>query len=164
MFIFGCAGPPLLPGLSFRCGEQRPLSSCDTGASLAAGHGSRRAGASGVAARELCSFGSWSLEHKLNRCAAQAESSRHVGSFPNRGSSLHLLHWQVGSLAWSHQGSLVFPINLELLSCSYLQGENAQSAKFSYPKRLRVCILVHLPLSAGRLPSYPSRAFQPWAT
>ena len=102
------------------------------GASLAAGHGSRRAGASGVAARELRSFGSWSLEHKLNRCAAQAESSRHVGSFPDRGSNLQLLHWQVGSLAWSHQGNLVLSHKLgvaQLLSSALTCRERMPSLR-----------------------------------
>ena len=30
------------------------------------------------------------------------------GIFPTQGSNVHLLHWQVGSLLLSHQGSLFY--------------------------------------------------------
>ena len=95
-----------------------------------------------------------------------------MGSFPNRGSNLHLLHWQVASLPWSHQGSLVLfhKQNLgvaQLLSSALtcrertpsLRGFLAQSVRFSYRKKLRVCILVGLPLSAGRPHQLPLQGF-----
>ena len=48
------------------------------------------------------------------------------GIFPDQGSNQHLLHWQVDSLSWSHQGSAItfFPkeifvyVAVPELSCS----------------------------------------------
>ena len=80
IFIFACAWSLLL------CG---PFSSCG-----------KWTQASVVATRGLSGWGSWALEHRLSSCGTQA-----CGIFPDQGSNLRLLHWQVDSLPLSHEGS-----------------------------------------------------------
>ena len=103
-------------------------------------------------------------------CAGLVLTAR--GIFPDQGLNPAPLHWQVASRPRSHQGSLLLfhQQNLELLSYSPLQGENARSARSSYAKRLRVCTLVCLPLGAspaappGLPSSGPPRTRGPFTT
>ena len=61
--------------------------------------------ASGIAAHELNSCGSWTLERRLNSCGVWISCSTACGILPNQVSNSCLLHWQVDSLPLSHQGS-----------------------------------------------------------
>ena len=71
IFIFGCAWSLLLCGLFSSCGKW-------TQASVAA-------------TRELSSWASWALEHRLSSCGTQP-----CGIFPDQGSILCLPHWPPG--------------------------------------------------------------------
>ena len=65
--------------------------------------------ASVVAAHGLSSWGSQTLEHRLSSAVHGLSCSAACGIFPDRGSKLCLLHWQVDSLPLSHQRSpLIF--------------------------------------------------------
>ena len=81
LFIFGCAGPLLLHRLFSSCGMQ---------ASLCGGF-------------SCC--GALTL-HQLRVVAHGLHCSMACGIFPDQGSNSGLQHWQVDSLALSHQGSL----------------------------------------------------------
>ena len=48
---------------------------------------------------------SQALEQRLNSCGSQLSHSAACGIFPDQGSNLSLLHWQVDSLPLSLQGS-----------------------------------------------------------
>ena len=74
---------------------------CCVSFSLAVGSG----GCSLAVAFGLSSCGSQALEHRLGGCSACSSSA--CGIFPDQGSNLCLLPWQVDSLPLSHQGSPV---------------------------------------------------------
>ena len=59
-----------------------------------------------VVAHGFTSCSSWTLEHRLSSCGTHGlSSSTACGIFPDQGSNLCLLYWQVDSLPVSHQGS-----------------------------------------------------------
>ena len=109
-FCLGCTGSSLLHGLCFSCGEW----GCSlvvvhglllAGASLVAGHRLQVLGlkqlwqvGSAVAAPGLLSTGLVVVVHELSCSMA-------CGIFPDQGSNLCLLHWEVDSLPYSHEGS-----------------------------------------------------------
>ena len=74
LFIYRCAGSPLLHGVFSSCCKQGLLSSCGALASNCSGFSCCRArslgctGFSICGARGLSSCGSWALEHRLNSC------------------------------------------------------------------------------------------------
>jgi len=100
LFIFGCTGSSLSPGLFSGC-ESRGYSLVavhgllNAVASLVVEQGLQGARASAVAAHGLSRCSSWSLEHKLNG----------MWNLLNQGSNLCLLLWQADSLSLRHQGS-----------------------------------------------------------
>ena len=102
LFIFGCAGSSLLPGLFSSCCEWGLLSSCGAWASYGCGFSCCRARlqgmwASAVAAHGLSSGGSWTLEHRLNICGTRLILLLACGLFLDQGSNPCLLHWQADS-------------------------------------------------------------------
>ena len=77
--------------------------------------------ASAVVAHGFTSCSSWTLEHS---CGTHGlSSSAACGVFPDQGSNLCLLFWQVDSLLVSHQGSPILGLNCGAwgLHC-YIQG------------------------------------------
>ena len=89
--IFACTRSSLLSGLFYSWGKQRLLSSCGAQASHCGGFSCCRAWALGC-------MGSVVVVHRLNCSAA-------CGIFPDQGSNLCLLYWQVNSYPLSHQGN-----------------------------------------------------------
>ena len=81
---------PLSPPSPPSCDEQGPLCSCGVSASHCSGFSCWGAQSLGE--------GSVVVAHGLSCSAA-------CGIFPDQGLNPHLLHWQVGSLPLSHQGS-----------------------------------------------------------
>ena len=86
LFIFGCAGSSLLPGLFSSCCEWGLLSSCGARASQGCGFSCCRARlqgmwASAVAAHGLSSRGSWAQELWLVGSGAQAQYLWHTAYF-----------------------------------------------------------------------------------
>ena len=103
VFIFDCAVSSLLCGLFSSCSEQRLpfVASCTllvAVASLAAEHSLQSVESSVVAAPRALRTGSVVVGHGLTRSLA-------CEIFPDQGSNLCPLHWQVDSLTLSHQGS-----------------------------------------------------------
>ena len=84
-------------GCSVRASHRHGFSCCRTQAL-----GPR---ASGIAAQELNSCGSWTLERRLSSCGAWISCSTACGILPNQVSNSCLLHWQADSLTLSQQGS-----------------------------------------------------------
>ena len=103
LFIFGCAGSLLLLGFFSSCSEGKLLCSCGAHTFRCSGFFYRRAWALGYAGVSSC--GSWALEHRLSSCGHGLSCSAAYGIFPDQGSNLFLLHWQVDSSPQSHQGS-----------------------------------------------------------
>ena len=107
LLIFGCAGSSLLCWLFSGGGEQGLLSSCSTQlfivvASRCRGWAQECVGLVVVVLR-LLSMGSVAVAPWAFSCPAAC------GIFPDQGSNLCLLHWQVGYLPLSHQG--IYPVD-----------------------------------------------------
>ena len=104
LFIFGCGGSSLFPGLVSVCSKwgysvaavRRLLIAV---ASLVVEPGLRGWRDSIAVSLDLQSTGSIAVAHGFS-CSAPC------GIFLDQGSNPCLLHWQVGSLPLSHQGSL----------------------------------------------------------
>ena len=75
-----------------------------------------------LAARGLCSCGFQALEHRLKIVVVHRLScSSACGIFPEQGSNLCFLHWQVDSLplsyqGQSHTGSLIAAVSRSVVS------------------------------------------------
>ena len=87
----------LLHGLFSSCSEQKLLSSWGVWASHCGGCSYWGAWAPVVVGPGLESIGSVAVVHRLS-------CSEACGIFPDRGSNLCLLHWQIDSLPLSHWG------------------------------------------------------------
>ena len=87
---YGCIGSSLLQGLFSSCSKLELLCSCSAQASHWSGFSCCRAPA---------------LEHRFSSCGAWLSCSEACGILWDRGSNPCPLHWQVDSLALSHQGS-----------------------------------------------------------
>ena len=93
------------------CGEQGLLSSCGVQLSHCGdlcSAGSRGSGFSSCSCRV-----DWAPEHSLSSCPMAC------GIFPDQGSKLCPLHWQVNSYALYHRGSLLLNFLLLLPWCLY---------------------------------------------
>ena len=63
------------------------------------------------------------------------------GIFPNQGSNPHFLHWQVGSLPLSHQGS---PYIIETKRCNIGVPETECGIKKKKKKKIYIYIYIHI--------------------
>ena len=99
-----CAGPLLLPELSWSCRERRPLSRCGAPASLRSGFSLADRGLQYLKRVRSVSRlrGFWSTGSV--DAAPGPRCSEACGIFLGQGSNLCLLHWQVDSLPRSHPG------------------------------------------------------------
>ena len=97
-FFFCCAGSSLLHRLFSSCGEWRLLSSCGVQASYCSGFSCCQVQTVGHTGFSSC--GTWAQELWFPGSIAVAQGlgcSMACGIFPDQGSNLCLLHWQVDS-------------------------------------------------------------------
>ena len=71
----------------------------------------------GSRAHGLSSCSSRALEHKFSSCGTRALLHVACGIFPDQGSNLCLLHWQMDSLPLSYQGSPEHHAFNQMLKC-----------------------------------------------
>ena len=98
-----------MAALGLRC-HMQAVSSCGDWATLGCGaqvshwrsFSHHRAGFQG---RRASGAVLWALEHRLSSCGTWASCPAVCGIFPDQGLKPCPLHWQVDSLALSHQGS-----------------------------------------------------------
>ena len=108
--IFGCAGSLLLCRLFSSCGERGLLSSSGRQASHRGGCSCCRARARACGPQELQHMGSVFAAPRLESTGSTVVAhglscNEAYRIFPDQGSNLCLLHWQMDSLPLSHQGS-----------------------------------------------------------
>ena len=103
IFIYGCAGSLLLH-VNFSLAEGAGLlSSWGAQASRCRAFSCCGAGAAGYAGFSSCC--SWAPGLRLRSSGARVRWATARGIFPDQGSNVCLLHWQVDSLSLGHQGS-----------------------------------------------------------